>query len=185
MKLFKKCLNIFYIVLIVLLFLFTLGMQTNPEKTSQIMGFRFYTILSDSMEPTIPTYSLVFSKVISSEDTVLEDEIITFKTNLKIEPHLLTHYYRDIQIGPNGKTYYRTQPEGIKDQYDPYYTSKEDIVGSYLFHIPYLGKVILFLQSKFIWIYFAELLIIFLINLYFKTKWEEESEEKQRELQTP
>lgn len=167
--------------MIVSLILFIASMYIYPEKTSQFIGYRFYTVLTDSMEPTIPTNSLVLTKVLPKEQALKPNTIITFKANRFGEHILLTHYFRKTQE-KDGITYYRTQPEGkdIKDEstYDMYETKRSDIIGTYVIHVPYVGKIILFLQSKFGLLMFAELIIIWLVNKLVKTKWEEK-EKKQ------
>ena len=38
-----------------------------PDKVAKITGYRLYTVMTDSMEPTIPTYSLVLTKLIPED----------------------------------------------------------------------------------------------------------------------
>ncbi len=61
------------------LLVFVVCMQMYPENTSRVVGFRFYTVLTNSMEPIIPTYSLVFSKMIDEDEEIAPDTIVTFK----------------------------------------------------------------------------------------------------------
>ncbi len=41
---------------------YILGMLFFPDTMINLTGFQFYTVLSGSMEPKIPTYSLVLSR---------------------------------------------------------------------------------------------------------------------------
>lgn len=143
-----------------------------PDQVTKLVGYRFYTVLTDSMEPTIPTYSLVLTKLIPETETIQPDSIVTFKANRFGDDILLTHYFRETQIGEDGNTYYRTQAEG-KDFYDNYETKRSDIIGTYVFHVPFIGKIFLFLRSQFGFIFYGELLVIFLINKLIRTRWEE------------
>lgn len=54
---------------------------------------------------------------------------------------------------------------------DVYETKRSDLIGTYVFHIPYVGKVPLFFKSKFVFIWLGELVIIFLINILIRLLW--------------
>lgn len=177
MKKLKKITSIMSAIILIALFVFVVCMQIYPDQTSRVIGFRFYTVLTDSMEPVIPTYSLVFSKMVDKDDEIKANDIVTFKANRFGEDILLTHYFRKTQIGNDGNLYYRTQGANA-DDYDNYETSRSDIIGNYVFHIPYLGKIFLFLQSKFGFLLYAELLVIFLINKTILSRMEEKENNK-------
>ena len=80
---------------------------------------------------------------------------VTFHANRFGKDILLTHYFKKTQV-KDGITYYRTQGASAKD-YDNYETTRSDIIGKYMFHIPYLGKIFLFLKSPFGLLMYAEL----------------------------
>lgn len=175
MKALKKIRNRLSIFLIAAMIAIVISMQLFPVQTATTIGYRFYTVLTDSMEPTIPTFSLVLVKLLPQDYEIKPNTIITFKADRFNEDILLTHYFRKTQK-KDGVTYYRTQAEG-KDNYDNYETKRSDIIGKYIFHIPYLGKIFLFLKSKFGFLMYAELFVIWLINKTIKTRWEEKNEE--------
>lgn len=184
MKLLKKITSILSAIFLIALFVLVVSMQLYPEDTSRFIGYRFYTVLTNSMEPVIPTYSLVFSKMIDEDDPIPPNTIVTFQANRFGEDILLTHYFRETQIGDDGNLYYRTQGATAPD-YDNYETSRSDIIGTYVFHIPYLGKVFLFLKSKFGFIMYAELFVIWLVNQTIKTRWDEKAQEKRIKKKRP
>ena len=148
---------------------------------AEVTGYRLYTVLSDSMEPKIPTYSLVLTKLIPVEKTIQPDTIVTFEADRFGENILLTHYFRETQIGNDGNTYYRTQAEG-NDFFDNYETKRSDIIGEYIYHIPYIGKIFLFLKSSFGLVYMGELFVIYLINILIKTRWKEKEVKLRKQL---
>ena len=86
--------------------------------------------------------------MIPEDVEIAPNTIVTFQANRFGDDILLTHYFRETQIGNDGNLYYRTQAEG-KDFYDNYETKRSDILGTYVYHIPFLGKVFLFLKSTF------------------------------------
>lgn len=176
MKLLKKITTFISAIVVIALLVFVVCMQMYPEDTSKVVGYRFYTVLTNSMEPVIPTYSLVFSKMIDEDEEIKPNTIVTFKANRFGEDILLTHYFRKTQE-KDGVLYYRTQGATAPD-YDNYETSRKDIIGTYVFHIPYLGKIFLFLKSKFGFVMYGELFVIWLINKTIKTRWDEKAREK-------
>lgn len=163
-------------LLSVILIIFLFVIISTRLLRINFIGYQIYTVLTDSMEPTIPTYSLVLSKTISEEVEIEPNTIITFHADRFGEDILLTHYFRKTQE-EDGVTYYRTQPEGkdINDEgtYDNYETTREDIVGRYVFHVPYLGKIFLFLKSPFGFVMYGELFVIYLVNKLVKVRWKE------------
>lgn len=177
----KKSIRILFGFTIGSLIIFVIAMTFYPEKTSQLVGFRFYIVLTDSMEPTIPTNSFVMTNVLPKDAEIVPNSIITFKVHKGEKEYLYTHYFRET-IQNDGNTFYITQPEGKIDEYDPYETTRNDIIGTYLFHIPYLGKILLFLKSPFGFIMYGELFVVFLINRLVLAKWEERhSDDDQRQ----
>ena len=114
------------------------------------------------MEPKIPTYSLVLVKKFETDEDIQlhPQQIITFHADRFGQRIIITHHFNKTERTDEGITIYRTNAEG-KDQLDIYQTTREDLIGTYLFHIPYIGKIILFLKSKFGFILYGEFLIIF------------------------
>lgn len=158
-----------------------IGMQAYPEQTSKLIGFQFYTVLTDSMEPEIPTYSLVVSKRLREEDSIPLNTIITFQAERGGKDVLITHYYRKLEHISN-QDYYRTQPVGEQEAYDPYPTTRNDVVGIYITHIPYFGKILLFMQSPFGWVWMGEIIVIWLINATIRSYWEDQRKQQEEYL---
>lgn len=175
MRILKRSMKIISTALLTVLLVYIVSAAVWPKQTSQFIGYRFYTVLTDSMEPKIPTFSLVFSKLIDEDEPIAPNTIVTFQADRFGEDILLTHFFRKTQE-KNGITYYRTQGATAKD-YDNYETKRSDIIGVYLFHIPYLGKIFLFLKSPFGFIMYGELAVILMINRVIRTRWEEKDKE--------
>lgn len=139
--------NLIAIALFLFLGCYLLGFFFFPKQTQELVKFRFYTILTDSMEPRIPTYSLVCVKNIVDIQELQPEDIITFRIEKFKEEKILTHYFAYRETIDN-TIYYRTHPENT-NALDPYDVEEEDVIGTYVFHIPYAGKLILFFQSPF------------------------------------
>ena len=149
-----------------------------PEKLSALSGYKTYVVLTDSMVPRIPVHSLVLVK--NKKDGEIPNlepqQIITFRAMSFGESLILTHHFHHTEKNENGELIYRTNPEGQEDL-DPYETKQEDILGTYLFHIPFVGKWILFLKSQYGRLTYMELFVLFLgdklLSLLFGEKLEE------------
>lgn len=148
-----------------------------PGVTETYMPFRLYTVLTDSMSPRIPPMSLVLVRQVAS-DAPLElqpEQIITFRAERFgkqiIQTHRFSHTEWDEELG---QTIYRTHPEQTAEL-DFYKTTRDDILGVYVFSVPYLGKVLLFLKSRWGLLLLGEELIIFLVNQLIKARWEEQA----------
>ena len=129
------------------------------------------------MEPAIPVNSLVCIRNFK-EDEVIDlnsQQIITFNANRFGENIIITHHFNKTEIDENGSIIYRTNAEG-SENLDVYETKRSDLIGTYIFHIPRIGKFVLFLKSKFGFILYGELTIIFLINNLIRTRWKEKME---------
>lgn len=174
MKILSKILKKSFYLIIIFLILFILIMLITPEKINNILDYKFYSVLTNSMEPEIPTYSLVCIKKFKKDEIIdlKPQQIITFHANRFGENIIITHHFNKTEITEDGTIIYRTNAAG-KENLDNYETTRDDLIGTYIFHIPYIGKFILFLKSKFGFILYGELIIIFLINSLIRTLWEE------------
>lgn len=105
--------------------------------------------------------SLVVVKDLGKKEELSQGEIISFYVGRLGDKIVFTHYFEKKEIDETGKERYYTKAENA-DRYDDYVTYREDILGTYVYHIPYAGKVVRFLQSPFALLEFG-LICIFLI----------------------
>lgn len=160
---------------------YIVSMRFLPERFKDIVGYQTFVILTDSMEPTIPVGSLVVSKNVEENQEISPDTIISFHVDRLGDDVIFTHYFKKKEVDESGKERYYTQAENA-DRYDDYKTYREDILGTYMFHIPYAGKVVQFLQSPFALLELGIILIILLIHHLLWNKFDRE-EKAQMELQ--
>lgn len=166
--------NIGYLTLVGIILLVTIFGILFPDKFNESCPFRFYSVLTNSMEPTIQTNSLVLVKSYREDMKIEKGDILTFRTERFGEPIIITHRFSHIEVNADGQRLYRTHPEG-SDILDPYDIQEKDIEGVYLFHIPYFGKIILFLKSGFGFLWICEVILILLIKELIKTRWDEKA----------
>lgn len=140
-----KDISAILIITLVLFYIFT--MKLYPTDAPKFFGYKSYVILTNSMVPTLPVGSLVIDNVIDEDDPIPENTPITFKAELQGKQVFVTHYFRYIDTS-DGYDRYMTQGENYGEgMYDTFEIHREDIVGTYAFHIPYLGRIAMFLQS--------------------------------------
>lgn len=143
-----------------------------PDEYQEIIPYRFYNVLTNSMEPKIGVHDLVLVKNYHENMDIQKNDIITFRANRFGESVIITHRFSHIEVNENGEKIYRTHPEQ-SDTFDPYETKSEDILGVYVLHVPAIGKLILFLKSGFGVLWICEIIVILLIKATIKVRWQE------------
>ena len=122
--------------------------------------FSIYTIVSESMTPLIKVYDVIINFKVDSPTDIKVGDIITFKSTSALSYGMtITHRVMDIQI-VNGEYQYTT-----KGDYNPIAdlapAKYSNIIGIAKVKLPQLGRVQLFVSSKFGW-----LLVVLLPALY-------------------
>ena len=143
-----------------------------PEAYQEVVPYRFYHVLTNSMEPTIKTNSLVLVKTYDDSMELQKDDIVVFTAERFGEPVVIMHRFSHTEVNEQGETIYKTRPEGSNTP-DMYETKRDDLLGVYLCHIPYVGKFVLFLKSKFGLLWLCQVVVILLIKQLVLAKWEE------------
>ncbi|MBL8158584.1 signal peptidase I [bacterium] len=99
-------------------------------------------VKSGSMEPTIPTGSLVIVKPMQSYGI---DDVITFGADTKTEiptTHRIIGYESDAE----GRSVFRTKGDANEDQ-DANPVPRGEVIGKVVFHLPYVGFVLDFARQ--------------------------------------
>lgn len=135
--------------------------SNNPSKS--LFGYRYYTVLTPSMEPAYSVGDMVFVKI-ESADKINIGDVITFNPSADSEAYL-THRviekYPDYQ--GSGITCFRTKGDA-NDSEDTFLIDEERVIGPVVAAIPKLGYVVRFVQLR--WYYIVP--IIALIFVFFK-----------------
>ena len=105
----------------------------------RLVGFKPYTVLSGSMEPTYHVGAIIYVKEVDP-DTLKVDDPVTFYLNSSRT--VATH--RIIEILPDGRLV--TQGDANDTADDP--ISKSQVIGKPIFQISYLGYLSNFLQNQ-------------------------------------
>ncbi len=125
------------------------------------LGFNFFGVTSGSMEPTVPTGSLVYTGKYKLEDLKAGDIITYRKTNAETkESSVVTHRIAEVKkeeqvqmTEENGEkkekqiVAYSFQTKGdANNVQDSYKVEPSEIIGLYKWHLPKLGYISIFAQ---------------------------------------
>ncbi len=139
-------------------------------------GFQSFTVLSGSMEPLIPTGSIVYT---FKTDDIKPGDVITFKReNINITHRVIEVVDKD---GKNLSNYISPVPSNVRPK-EIFYRTRGDnnssvdtnlvahssLVGETLVHLPYAGKLFFFLKTfqGFLVLVILPTLIFVLIELW-------------------
>lgn len=107
-----------------------------------LFGYKFYNVLTGSMSPTINPGSLTIVKKMDSNE-IKEGDIITFKGSST--SNLTTHRVVEV-IDKNNNIKFQTKGDA-NDVLDPMLVDEGLLVGKVILDIPYMGKVMSFINQ--------------------------------------
>lgn len=142
------------------------------SRTPIILGIRSFVILTGSMQPSLPVGSVVFTQNIP---TYQIGEIIAFKSG----DVNVTHRIIDFEVKDNNFLY-KTQGDANNSP-DSQLISQDKILGKVFYHLPYLGKLTIFLKTLpgfLLLIIFPSLIFIFFEIINIKNELTKEIENK-------
>jgi signal peptidase len=99
----------------------------------------FYVVVSGSMEPSIPTGSLILVRQTDTRN-LAEGRVIAF-TSPSDPNKIITHRIDSVSRQPGGSVAYRTKGDN-NNAPDNWTVLPEQIKGAYAFHVPYIGYAI-------------------------------------------
>lgn len=145
-RFFKIILNIvFYFVIVTLLLLsFSVVISNIKGQQPEILGYKFYSVLSGSMDPTIETGDLIMVKDISPEDIEVGD-VITYESsaNNKITTHRVTNIVQEDKIK------FKTKGDANNVE-DTNLVEAENIKGKYVRKFHGLGYAVTYIEQNII-----------------------------------
>lgn len=152
--------NIIFYSLIIFILGGSIIFSFSRNENKSIFGYRFYNVLTSSMEPAINRGDLVLTKITDSKDIVVGD-VITFYPSINPDAYLThrviekTENYNDL-----GLIGFKTKGDN-NESADNMVVSEKKVVGVVKIVIPYLGFIISYI-SKNIVIIIAGILLIFI-----------------------
>lgn len=152
--------SLFYGALI-LAILAALVYSNGPGEVKNLLGFSYFTVMTPSMQSSIPTGSLIITRKVAADSLEVGDVITFFSTN---SDTTITH--RIVEIVSGDGLQFRTKGDDNNTE-DPDLVPSGRIVGKVVFHVGTLGKLMLALQEHIAWVlalFFLTLLTSFALQ---------------------
>lgn len=126
---------------IMMIFVFVIVKNMNPQEGKTVFGYRLFMVLSDSMKPKFQAGDVVVVKKVNPK-TLKENDIITFYTDYRV---IVTHKIHEV-TNIDGKQAFITKGLNVTaTDDDP--VLLDEVIGKYAFKITKLGYVIRFMKS--------------------------------------
>ena len=162
-RVFRIVRTVFIYLLAAVIIIAALLFAASNSPSKSLFGYRYYTVLTPSMEPAYSVGDMVFVKI-ENADNINVDDVITFNPSSDSEAYL-TH--RVVEKLPDyqgsGVTCFKTKGDA-NDSEDSFLIDEERVIGPVKFSIPKMGYVVRFVQMR--WYFIVPL--IALIFVFFK-----------------
>jgi signal peptidase I len=129
-RLIKRVLEVTLRTTLLLAFIIT-AFTVVTSYTDLLFGIRSYTVLTGSMDPTIPVGSIIYNLKNLGYNV---GDVVTFKTGKDI---LVTH--RIVEVMSNGEVMYLTKGDANSVP-DSSYITADKIIGKTYLSIPFIGR---------------------------------------------
>jgi signal peptidase len=154
------------------------AMDNSPQKS--VFGYRYYTVLTPSMQPTYNVGDVVVVKVEDAENINVGD-VITFNPSSDSSAYLTHRVTEKIEnYEQTGVTCFRTKGDANESD-DNFLIDSSRLIGDVTFSIPKLGYIINFIKVRwFIVVPLIILVFIFfrLVRMYFEAGQEDNNVEE-------
>lgn len=132
----------------------------SPQKS--IFGYRYYTVLTPSMEKALSVGDMVIVKLGNADEIEIGD-IITFNPSSDSDAYLTHRVTKKLQDYEGSKVTCFVTKGDANETEDSFLIDSSRIVGKVVFSIPKLGYIVRFIQLK--W-YFVIPLVVMLFVLF-------------------
>lgn len=167
-KILKFISDIFLVFVIISAVIFTaLTLTSKKDGIPSLFGYSPFSILTGSMEPTLNPGDIALCKKIDDNTELKENDIITFKSNIKGKKVFITHRINTIAKQEDGTVLITTKGDN-NDVSDSTPLKREDVVAKYdNKKIILLGYFITFISNKYVFFFLIiiPLAILFIMEL--------------------
>lgn len=136
MRIVSKVMNIISTVLVVLIALVLVAVLA-----LRIFGLEGYKVLSGSMEPEYPTGSVIYVKDVDPKELKAGDVITYYLSGSTISTHRIVEVKQE-----KGSLCFTTKGDA-NEQPDSVPVAAEDLIGTPVFAVPYLGYALTYMQT--------------------------------------
>jgi len=142
---------IFLLAIMGVLVFFTVGSKLSPDGMPKFTDYRLMVVLSGSMSPVFEAGDVIVVSGAKKTDGYQKGDVITFK-DPENPKRVVTHRVTEVIRDGNGVSY-RTKGDANSEP-DRLAVPSINVIGQQKLHIPYLGKVVEFANTKrgFIWL---------------------------------
>lgn len=153
--------------------------DNSPQKS--LFGYRYYVVLTPSMEPELSVGDLIIVRLTNAADIEVGD-VMTFNPSSGTDAYLTHRVTQKLEnYEGTGVTCFRTKGDA-NDAEDGFLIDSARVIGKVTFSIPFLGYVIRFIQLRW-YIVIPLIILVFvffkLLGYYFSMDMPEEKEEQQ------
>lgn len=174
---------VYLLALVIIVAALIFAASKSPQKS--IFGYRYYTVLTPSMEPELSVGDVVIVKLKNAEDINIGD-IITFNPSNDSTAYLTHRVTEKLEnYQETGVTCFKTKGDANEVE-DGFLIDSIRVIGTVSFDIPKVGYAIRFLQLR--WYLVLPLVVMILVlfrllKIYFRRNKDDSDENKNPEPQ--
>ena len=132
----------------------------SPDKS--LFGYRYYVVLTDSMEPAFRSGDMVFVKRCPAEG-IQPGDVITFNPSSGSEAYLTHRVIEKLNdYQGTGVTCFKTKGDA-NDAEDSFLIDEGRVIGKVQFHVPKMGTIVRFVQLR--WYFVLPLIVLMIVFL--------------------
>ena len=163
---FIKIINILSIFIIGAAVLILLNVvMTKSGDIPNVMGYSLFRVMTGSMEPTIPTDSVIVTHAVDASEIEVGDVVSYFSKDPTLMGAVITHRVVDI-YEEEGTVFYQTwgDANNANDLYPP---TANEIIGEVVFSSHFLGIVVRLISNPLVFfpLIVIPLLVLLILNL--------------------
>lgn len=173
--------TIFVYILSIGIVIAALMFAANRSPDKSLFGYRYYTVLTDSMRPAFQTGDMVIVQI-RNADSINVGDVITFNPSNDSDAYLTHRVTEKIDnYEGTGVTCFRTKGDANNAE-DSFLIDEDRVIGTVQLHIPKLGVVVRFIQLR--WYFVLPLIVLIfiffhLMGIYLSSDDEDEEDENQ------
>lgn len=137
------------IIVLIVIYLVRVKLLANNDKLGEVRT-NFYTIVSQSMYPTIEAGDIVITYRNDNNNYNVGDIITFVSTSSVSNGVIITHKVVEV-VSLNGEYFYRTKGDNNSTP-DPTLVDSKNVIGKVIFRVPKAGFIQQFLVTKTGWI---------------------------------
>lgn len=161
-KLMRFIWDLLFYLLLVAIIVAAIMFASSKTSDKSIFGYRYYDVLTASMEPEYSVGDLIFVKLTDSADINVGD-VVTFNPGGSEDAYLTHRVVEKLDnYQGSGVTCFKTKGDANANA-DPFIIDESRMIGVVKSYVPYLGYVVLFVQTY----YTAIIVFIILFSVFF------------------